>query len=112
MIKQLFLVTITVFLASFSLLAQKTEVVQIKTSAECGTCKKAIESKMNYHKGVTYAELNVDTKVLEIKYNPKKTDLQTLKTAISHLGYDADEVEAHPESQAQLPTCCKPGGMK
>lgn len=112
MIKK-FLYAITFILASsFGVSAQKTAVANIITSAECGKCKSTIESKMNYTKGVVYAELNVDTKVLEVKYNPKKTNVDTLREELSHIGYDADEVAANPEKQIQLPACCQPGGMK
>ena len=40
-------------------------------------------------------------------YNAKKTDLQTIKTAISKLGYDADELKADPEAYENLDGCCK-----
>lgn len=109
-----FMLIFTLLLAS-NLWAQKepkkAEVV-IMTSAECGTCKKTLEDKLNYVKGVRYAELDVDTKKLTVGYSPKKISVDKIKEIISHLGYDADDVPANPSSQEALPTCCKPGGMK
>ena len=89
----------------------KTQVVQILTNAECGKCEKIIESKLNYIKGVSYADLDVSTKVLEIKFNSKHINLEELKQHISDLGYDADDVVAREDKQKLLPACCQPGGM-
>jgi copper chaperone CopZ len=90
----------------------KTQKVLIKTSAECGDCKERIESKLNYVKGVVYAELDVETKELTVKFKSDKITLEEIKKIISEIGYDADEVKANPENQAKLPACCQPGGMK
>ena len=83
----------------------------IRTSSECGTCKQIMEEKLNYVKGILFAELNVETKELTVKYNAKKITLEEIRQAISNLGYDADEVKANPEAIQKLPKCCQPGGM-
>jgi hypothetical protein len=44
---------------------------------------------------------------ITVYYNGKKTDLQAIKTAISNLGYDADDVKANLEAYANLDGCCK-----
>lgn len=92
--------------------SQKTTKVTIKTSAECGQCKERIESKLNYTKGVVFADLNYETKELTVKFKASKITLAEIKKVVSELGYDADEVKANPEKQKELPMCCKPGGMK
>lgn len=93
-------------------MAQKTETVKIKTSAECGDCKERIEEKLNYTKGVVFAELDVESKVVTVKYKKDKITLDQVKKTIAEVGYDADEVKAVPEKQKKLPLCCQPGGMK
>ena len=98
-------------LMTFQLTAQKTQTQEIKTSAECGMCKDRIEDKLNYTKGVVFAELTVDTKILKVRYNTKKISLDVIKNILSSLGYDADEVKAVPSAVAKLPKCCQPGGM-
>lgn len=85
---------------------------KIQTSAECGTCKQRLEEVLNYTKGVKFAELNISDKTLNVHFNPKKITLEEIKKIISETGYDADEVKANPKSVEELPTCCKPGGMK
>lgn len=90
----------------------KLETVVIQTSAECGDCKNRIEEGLNYTKGIKFAELDLETKKVTIKYLPAKITLQQVKEKISSIGYDADDVKAVPEAVQKLPACCQPGGMK
>ena len=91
---------------------QKFQTVVILTSSECGDCKERIEGALNYTKGVVFAELDVSTKQVTVKFATKKITLQQVKEAISAIGYDADEVKAVPAAQKKLPKCCQPNGMK
>lgn len=91
---------------------QKFQTVVIMTSSECGDCKERIEGALNYTKGVVFAELDVSTKQVTVKFASKKITLQQVKEAISAIGYDADEVKAVPTAQKKLPKCCQPNGMK
>ena len=86
--------------------------VVIQTSAECGSCKTRIEEKLNYTKGVKFAELNLDDKKVTVKYSTNKITLAEIKQILAETGYDADEVKAISAAVEKLPTCCKPGGMK
>lgn len=92
--------------------APKTQTVVIKTSAECGSCKERIEGKLNYTKGISFSELNYDTKELTVKFKTDKISIDEIRKILSELGYDADEVKANPKTQKELPACCQPGGMK
>jgi pantoate kinase len=51
--------------------------------------------------------LNEEESTITVVYNSKKTDLPTIKTAISQLGYDADDVKADPAGYQKLDGCCK-----
>ncbi len=84
--------------------------VKIKTSAICEMCKSRIERNLGFEKGVKEADLDVDTKVVTIRYDAKKTDPTKLKAVITRTGYDADEVPADAKGYAKLPSCCKKGG--
>lgn len=90
----------------------KTETVVIQTSAECGDCRDRIENGLNYTKGIVFAELDLETKKVTVKYNTKKISLQQVKEKINSIGYDADEMKADPAAVQKLPACCQPGGMK
>lgn len=92
------------------LFAQKTMVLQIQTSAQCGDCKERIEGALNQSKGVVYAELNLETKVVEVKFKPAKTNKETLQMVLVNTGYQADDKKANPEALKALPLCCQPGG--
>jgi copper chaperone CopZ len=89
---------------------QKSMTSQIQTNAQCGDCKERIEGKLNYTKGIKFAELNNETKIVTVKYDPKKIDLVTIKQTIAKIGYNADEVKAAKEDVEKLPKCCQPNG--
>lgn len=108
------LLVVTVFLISNVAMAQKTnQKVVIKTilncdhCKECETCGLKFKTEMLKIKGVKMYELDDKKMTFTIYYNPKKTDLQAIKTAISKLGYDADEVKADPKAYESLDGCCK-----
>ena len=105
--KLLFFLFITL---SSTLFAQKPALVTIQTNAQCGDCKDRIETALHQTKGVVYAELNMETKVVEVKYKVSKTDVATLQKVLNLAGYDADDQKADPTAQKALPLCCQPGG--
>lgn len=98
-------------ICSIGFAQEKVQEVKIKTSSECGECKIRLEEKLNYTKGIVYVDLDVESKILTVRYKPLKISVDQIKTIISELGYDADEMKANPESQNKLPKCCRPGGM-
>lgn len=103
-----FLTLAALFTTAISLRADDgVKEVKIKTSAICEMCKERIERNLSFEKGVKEADLDVKTKVVTIKYNPKKTDVAKLKANIMKTGYDADDVTADPAGYAKLPSCCK-----
>ena len=111
------LIIMSVVFASFSLNAQtktstavKQGMANIQTSAQCGSCKTRIENKLNYTKGIRFAELDLKTKKVLVKFSPKKITLAQVKKVISNLGYAADNVKANQKSMKALPKCCQPGG--
>lgn len=100
-------------IAAVTVMAQdkpkKNEEVNIQTSAVCGMCKERIEHDLSFEKGVTSVSLDNETKVVTVGYNPKKTDPDKIRTAISKIGYDADNVPADPVAYEKLPQCCRKG---
>lgn len=106
----LFFSFIILIASTLSLSAQnkkKTAEIKIKTSAQCIQCKDRIEGMLAYEKGVKSSNLDLDTKVVTILYNPEKTTPEKLRLAISKLGYDADDIPLVKEAYDKLPTCCK-----
>lgn len=108
------LLLIAVFLISNTASAQKTnQKAVIKTvlncdhCKECETCGLKFKTEMLKIKGMKMYELDDKAMAFTVYYNAKKTNLQTIKVAISKLGYDADEVKADPKAYESLDGCCK-----
>ncbi|MBA3899941.1 MAG: cation transporter [Bacteroidetes bacterium] len=106
------LIAITLLLTCFGLTSfaqgkKKTEEISIKTSAVCGMCKNSLEKAMAYEKGVKKSSLDKESQVLTVVYNPKKTDAEKIRKAITEVGYDADEMSANPKAYENLNECCK-----
>lgn len=110
--KMIMMLTIIVSLSACGIMNGKSskEIITIQTNAQCGDCKERIEEKLNYTTGVIYGELDLDTKIVEVKYNSSKISADEVRKVISDLGYNADEVKADPNAQSALPKCCQPGG--
>lgn len=84
-----------------------TKTVEIKTSAVCGMCKKTLEKAMAYEKGVKSSTLDVDSKVLTVVFDGRKTDADNIRKAVTKTGYDADKQHANERAYNRLDECCK-----
>lgn len=104
-------VMLAVLFASPQLHAQKSKIdtVKIKTSAECNMCKTTLEKEVGLMKGVKYVNVDLASQTVTVAYNNTKTDPAKIRTVISNLGYDADDVKANNRARTKLPACCKPG---
>ncbi|HEY0047398.1 MAG TPA: cation transporter [Flavobacterium sp.] len=112
--------TMTMIAAVFvisSCTVQKQQTVSkalIKTTITCDHCKQCetcgglLEQTLLKTSGIQMITLNEKEATIEVIYNTKKTSLPEIKTAISKLGYDADEIKADPAGYAKLDECCKP----
>ena len=90
--------------------AQSTDTLLIATSGQCNTCKKTLENDMKFEKGVESVNYDIETQILTVVYKPEKTTPEKVKTAVTKIGYDADEMPADPKAYSKLPDCCKKGG--
>jgi len=104
------IVLISLFLASATFAQKSTEVIKIKTSAQCEMCKDRIEKAMAYEKGIVSSNLDLEDKVLTVTFKTGKTTPDKIRKALNELGYDADETLAVAEAYKKLPPCCKKPG--
>ena len=88
----------------------QSDTVYIKTSAICDDCKERIENDLSFEKGIKSGKLDLNTNMVTVIYNPKKTDPQKIREAITRIGYDADTLKAVLKSYNKLPECCKHPG--
>ncbi len=108
--KTIRILTLTVAIFAFSGIksfAQDIASIDIKTSSQCEMCKDKLEGGIGIEPGVKEVNLNLENKILTVKYNTKKTNPDKLRLAVSKLGYDADGVAADAVAYEKLPACCK-----
>ncbi|MEX1002181.1 MAG: heavy metal-associated domain-containing protein [Crocinitomicaceae bacterium] len=89
----------------------KTKEITFRTSAVCGMCKERIEDGLNYTKGVIFAELDLETKEVTVKYRTKYLTPKEVKQIVADLGYDAGDVPRNKKKFEKLPKCCKSEGF-
>lgn len=90
--------------------SKKTQEVQIATNLHCADCKAKIEADLAYAPGVKTVEADVATKVVTVKFNPKKTSTEELVQRIQKLGYQAKATGGCcPGSSTEGSSGCKGG---
>ncbi|WP_066402572.1 heavy-metal-associated domain-containing protein [Flavisolibacter tropicus] len=101
---------IVLFSSLFILFAQlvnaQTKSATFKVSGECGMCKNKIETAAK-NAGASYAQWNVDSKSLTIKYNSKSSNEAKIQEGIAAVGYDTPNYKATDEAYNKLHDCCK-----
>lgn len=109
----LLIVFFTFFTLNISAQNGKNEKAVIKTNIVCEHCKVCptcgLSFKENLYKidGLKMYELDETAMTFTVYYNGKKTSLEKIKTAITKLGFDADEMKADLEAYEKLDDCCK-----
>lgn len=73
----------------------------------CETCDQKLKTEIKKINGVKMYELNEQKMTLTVYYNGEKTDLNAIRTAITKMGYDADEMKADSTAYEMLDECCK-----
>lgn len=101
------LVLMFVMSITFSIFA-KNVVTVFKVEAQCEMCKTKIEKALDIN-GISYAEWNVSTKMVTVKYNDSKIDEMRIHRVISDLGYATEKLPANKDAQNKLAECCQPG---
>lgn len=86
---------------------KKLESVSIRTSAVCGTCKKTIMEDLMYAKGVKVVEVDLDAGLVHVDFDPRKTDADGVRVALTRIGYSADGLPPDPKAFNALPGCCQ-----
>jgi mercuric ion binding protein len=86
---------------------EKTKTISFITTAICEDCKERIEEKLNYTKGVIFAELNLENKMLTVKYKTALITEQQIKEILAGIGYSSDTVVRDKNAYLALPKCCR-----
>ena len=70
-------------------------------------CEKTIEKAAQSVEGVKSADWNKETKIMEVSFDQKKTDVTKIHLAIVKAGYDTDKHKAKTTDYKGLPGCCQ-----
>lgn len=106
--KRKILLTLTMILAiGFGSMAQTLKTEKIKVYGNCGSCEKRIDKAASSVAGVSKASWDKETMMLEVTYDPAKTSVDKIQTAVAKVGHDTDGVKADDKTYAGLPKCCQ-----
>lgn len=75
--------------------------------SQCETCGHLFLKVLPFESGIKKVELDEKKMLITVLYNPKKTTPEKIRSAISKLGYDADDVPADKAGYEKLDGCCK-----
>lgn len=90
---------------------QKNTITYTQTSfivqGNCDMCKNRIENTVLSLAGVKKATWDVNTKMLEISYDPSKMTEDKIHLELSRIGYDTSKKRADDAVYQKLHSCCK-----
>ena len=95
-------------MCSNSLTAGTRDVVSEHYSVNgvCGQCKERIESAA-YIRGVKYANWNIDTHLITLKYDTTKASFRQILQHIAKAGHDSEYYLAEDKDYDRVAPCCK-----
>ncbi len=104
--KAMLTMTVIAFLGITTAFGQ-TKTEKFKVYGNCGMCETRIEKAANSVDGVTSADWDQKTKMVEVKLDESKTDVHKVHLAIAKVGHDTEMHKAKDEVYNKLPGCCK-----
>ena len=73
----------------------------------CEICKERIETAAKSVKGVASANWDIKKKKIDVNFDSKLTNLDTISKAITKVGHDTEKFKADSKAYNSLPSCCK-----
>lgn len=93
-------------LGTLTLFAGPIKTEKFKVGGKCGMCKARIEKAANSVDGVTSAEWDKESQMIEVSFDEAKTKILKVHEAIAEVGHDTELIRADDETYANLPSCC------
>ena len=76
-------------------------------TAQCGMCAVTIENALTKVDGIKKIKVHMDVLKVTVRYDAEVVDVISIESAISNVGYQANETSANAEVYKNLPGCCK-----
>ena len=92
------------FLGSIWSFGEKT--ASVKVYGNCGMCKSRIEKALKIE-GVSKADWDSKSKLLNVSFDEEKTSLKEIEKKIAAVGHDTQSIKADDAVYNKLPGCCK-----
>ena len=70
-------------------------------------CEARIEKAAESVEGVSAADWNKESKMIEVTFDSNTTNAEAIHKAIAKVGHDTDKYAASDEVYDKLPACCK-----
>jgi copper chaperone CopZ len=106
--KKIITLTLILFTATLTLSAQdKNAKTKIEVDGVCGMCKERIEKAAIRTKGVKSAVWSIETHVLDLIFDERKTNVRTVCEKIAEAGHDTKMVKATEENYNKVHDCCR-----
>ncbi len=90
-----------------TLMAEVEQKEKFEVAGNCGMCETRIESAAKSVDGVSAADWDKETQMIEVNYNSDKVDIHKVHMAIAKAGHDTKMHKASDEAYNKLPGCCK-----
>jgi copper chaperone CopZ len=94
-----------VLCGGLGLKAQETA-KKFKVYGNCGMCESRIEKAAMSVDGVSFADWDKVTKMINVKFDKSKTDAHKIQMVIANSGHDTEMHKAKDEVYNKLPGCC------
>lgn len=98
---------IALFLMNMTFAQDKNARASIEVDGVCGMCKERIEMAAIKTKGVKSAVWSVDTHQLDLIYDARKTNLDSVSKHVAAVGHDTKAIKATEEAYLSVHTCCR-----
>ncbi len=99
--------TVIIALMSVGVAFAETSKEKFKVHGNCGMCESRIEKAAKSVEGVSTANWNQETQMVEVSYDKSKTDIEKIHMAIAKAGHDTEMHKAEEKAYNALPDCCK-----
>ena len=102
-----FLLLLLLAVSATAMAQNKNAKASIDVDGVCGMCKVRIEKAAIQAKGVKSAIWDLDSHMLSLIYNEKKTNLSKISKSIANAGHDTKAFKAPEAAYEAIDMCCK-----